>query len=470
MSEQENKRKTSPVLVVGLIAAFLIAAFISAYFAYTKSHDFWVSYDVTNIGGLALKDTQVSGTDEEGNPVPTEFVQTISGPTPQPWDGASRVTMLVMGLDFRDWASGDGPPRTDTMILLTVDPLAKTAGILNIPRDLWVNIPGFDHGKINTAYSLGEAYDVPGGGPGLAVQTVEHLLGVPIHYYAQIDFYAFERFVNHLGSVEIDVPYEIRIDPIGKYNTVILQPGKVRLEGPELLAYARARNSEGGDFDRAQRQQQVILALRRRILKPEALAWLIPKAPELYAELSDGIRTNISLEEAIKLGLLAQDISLESIKKGTISPPDQVLFAKSPDGALDILKPIPDKIRLLRDEIFATNTMLSPGSEESDMVDLMQVENARIVILNGTYTENLAGKTQDYIQSNGANVISTGNAEELPTYTKIYDYTGNPYTLSYLVELMEINPYNIYYSYDPNSEVDVLIILGADWANNNPMQ
>ena len=85
-------------------------------------------------------------------------LQPVGGPTPEPWDGASRVTLLVMGLDYRDWLAGEGPPRTDSMILLTLDPLNRTAGMLSIPRDLWVTIPGgFDNNRINTAYSLGEA-------------------------------------------------------------------------------------------------------------------------------------------------------------------------------------------------------------------------------------------------------------------------------------------------------------------------
>ena len=76
---------------------------------------------------------------------------------PKPWEGGERVTVLLMGLDYRDWEKGEGPPRTDTMILLTLDPVTETAGMMNIPRDLWVSIPGFDYGRINTAYPLGEA-------------------------------------------------------------------------------------------------------------------------------------------------------------------------------------------------------------------------------------------------------------------------------------------------------------------------
>jgi LCP family protein required for cell wall assembly len=377
--------------------------------------------------------------------------------------------MLIMGLDYRDWASGDGPPRTDTMILLTVDPLSRTAGILNIPRDLWVNIPGFEYGRINTAFFLGETYQTPGGGPGLAVKTVEELLGVPIDYYAQIDFYAFEKFVDLLGGVLIDVPEEIKIDPIGRYNTTTLQPGEQRLQGPELLAYARARSTEGGDFDRAQRQQQVILALRKRILKPEALAWIIPKAPEIYVDLSEGIRTNMTLDDAIKLVMLGMDITVENIKRGAIST-EHINLAKSPDGTQDVLKPLPEKIRLLRDEIFASSNLASPYLTSSDSLEPMRAEEARITVLNGTYTEGLANLTQQYLESQGALVVSTGNAGEALASTRVIDFTGNPYTLRYLVELMGISPTNIVQDFKPDSDVDVVVIIGADWETNNPIQ
>jgi polyisoprenyl-teichoic acid--peptidoglycan teichoic acid transferase len=455
---------------IGLLIIFAIAAFLSAYVVYSKSRDFWTSYDITQMEGFAIKENRGNSTNAEGTPNPTpEIPQLATGPLAEPWDGASRVTMLVMGLDYRDWLSGEGPPRTDTMILLTLDPLAKTAGILNIPRDLWVNIPGFDYGRINTAYALGESYQVPNGGPGLAVLTVEELLGVPIDYYAQLDFYAFEKFVDLLGGVLIDVKEEIKIDPIGRYNTITLQPGEQRLQGPELLAYARARNTEGGDFDRADRQQQVILALKKRILKPEALAWLIPAAPEIYEDLSEGINTNMSLDVAIRLGMLVMEIPDGNIMRGAIGT-EHIAFAKSPDGTQDVLKPLPDKIRLLRDEIFASTDLASPYLSNSDLVEPMRAEQARISILNGSSTEGLANLTQEYLNSQGATVVSTGNANELLNNSRVIDITGNPYTLRYLVDLMAITPYNIILDYNPDSEVDVIVILGNDWATTNPME
>ena len=320
-------RKTPPLLKAGLLIVFLIAAAFLAYFAYAKSHDFWVSYDVTGLPGFAIVNNPSPTANAEGTPAPTALPTAAPGPIALPWDGASRVTVLVMGLDFRDWESGDGPPRTDTMILLTLDPLTMSAGMLNIPRDLWVNIPGFNYGRINTAYMLGEAYQVPDGGPGLAIETVEAFLGVPIDYYAQIDFSAFEDFVDELGGISVDVPYEMTVDPIGNNNTVILQPGRQVMDGAVALAYARARHTDGGDFDRADRTQQVILAIRERILG-RGLPDVLGRAPAIYDKLAAGIHTNMSLEDAIRLGLLALEVPEDELRRGVIAPPAQVLLDK----------------------------------------------------------------------------------------------------------------------------------------------
>jgi anionic cell wall polymer biosynthesis LytR-Cps2A-Psr (LCP) family protein len=123
----------------------------------------------------------------------------VTGPSRSHGQGRS-LSLLVMGLDYRDWSSGEGPPRTDTMILFTIDPVNLKAGMISIPRDLWVNIPGFDYGRINTAYMLAEGNNLPGGGPQLAADTVEAFLGVPVDYYAQIDFSAFIRFIDEIGG------------------------------------------------------------------------------------------------------------------------------------------------------------------------------------------------------------------------------------------------------------------------------
>ena len=459
--------KSPALLKVGLISLFIIAAIFAAYVAYTKTYDFTLSFDIAQIPGLAVHGSSTPGTNTAGDPALTPVPTLSSGPVPLPWDGASRVTILVMGLDYRDWESGDGPPRTDTMILLTIDPLTKIAGILNVPRDLWVSIPGFEYGRINTAYPLGIAFDVPGGGPALAMQTIESLIGVPIDYYAIIDFYAFEQFIDELGGINMTVSAEISVDPIGKANTVLMKPGNYLFDGPTALGYARARHTEGGDFDRALRQQQVILAIRDRIVELGPTQ-VVARVPALYNELAAGIHTNLSLDDALRLGWLALEVNMDEVQRGAIAPPNAVLLAKSPDGAQDILIPVPDQIRLIRDQVFASSSMASPGLASGDARANMQSEGASIVVANGTYIEGLASETQSYLQSQGANVVSTQNSD-YTTYTRIFDYTGKPYTDRYLVDLMNITPYSIFLQYDPNSQVDVLVILGDDWAGNNPM-
>jgi len=109
----------------------------------------------------------------EPGQAPTAVAAQQTGPA---WNWVDRVYILLMGLDYRDWSEGEGPPRTDSMMLVTIDPITKAAGMLSIPRDLWVEIPGFEHNRINTAYFLGETYQLPGGGPAMAAKTVEQLL------------------------------------------------------------------------------------------------------------------------------------------------------------------------------------------------------------------------------------------------------------------------------------------------------
>jgi LCP family protein required for cell wall assembly len=454
----------TPVLW-GLLVIFLIILIATVYLTYTVVHDATAArLDSTNLQALSLTEAPNF---EPGVNI-TAPLQSENGPSPIPWDGANRVTILVMGLDYRDW-EGDGPSRTDTMMLLTMDPVSRTAGILSIPRDLWVNIPGFDYGKINTAYYLGELYDLPGGGPGLAIQTVEELLGIDINYYAQVDFSAFENFIDEIGGIEVDVPYELTVDPVGPHNTVTLQQGLQKLDGPTALAYARNRETFGADFDRADRQQQVVMAMFDQITSLGTLPKLIANSPTIYNNLRSGIHTNLNLKETISLAWTVAQIPRENIKRGLIGP-NEVTSSMSPDG-MDILLPDMDAVRIVRDDVFTTTAGVAPVATVyvSNPEELRQAENATVSILNATTTAGLASQTTNYLLDQGINVTDTGNAEEKYDSTVIIDYTGKPYTVQYLVDLLNIQPNSIYSRYDPNSQVDIAILLGTDWAENNPI-
>jgi LCP family protein required for cell wall assembly len=465
------KTVQSLVLIAGVLAIFISGALLAGLISFGLVHNLALSrWDGGSPESVTLSPAEATAAAIQGGS-PGGVNQNIPEMEPAltPWDGAGRVTILLLGLDYRDWEAKNDYSRSDTMILLTLDPLSKTAGILSIPRDLWVDIPGFKHGKINTAYYLGDAYKLPGGGPGLAVKTVEQFIGVPVNYYAQIDFGAFVRFIDEIGGVKISVPEAIKVDLLGSGSATkkTLQPGVQVLPGEWTLAYARARYTEGGDFDRARRQQQVILAIRDRILSLDMLPVLVSKANVLYNELASGIHTNLKLEDAVQLAVLASQVPEENIHHEVIGE-KQVLFGESPDD-LSILIPMVDKIHLLRDQIFTSSGALGPltpgGSQER-----MIAEAARVSVLNGSSSPDLAQRTADYLKSLGVNVVAVNEAPQRVSQSRLTDYTGAPFTLKYLTELMPEAAPAIYMGDGTNNGVDVELILGNDWASSNPLQ
>lgn len=343
-------------LVRVLAAAFALSILVVGMVMYFIMRDLTVSYI-----GVGLNPFQPSSSGARtGTPDPDATPTAVElNVEPRPWDGKSRVTLLVMGIDYRDWESGAGAPRSDTMMLVTLDPITRQAGMLSIPRDLWVEIPGFGHNRINTAYMFGEAYNVPGGGPALAVRTVERLIGVPISYYAVVDFHTFERMVDEIGGVDVVVAEPIRIARIdGKAK--VLEPGAHHLDGPDALAYARVRKGAGDDFGRAERQQEVLQKILERVVRLDMLPTLVQKAPALYQELAEGVRTDLSLEQIVSLAWSSIQIPRESIHSGVIGPPKMVGFHTQPDGA-QVLRPVPDTIRELRDRIFTQTSAYGPS-------------------------------------------------------------------------------------------------------------
>ena len=387
----------------------------------------------------------------------------LAGITPS-WNGVDRINILMMGLDYRDWLSGEGPPRTDSMMLVTIDPITKSAGMLSIPRDLWVEVPGFEHNRINTAYFLGETYRIPGGGPGLAMQTVENLIGVPVQYYAVIEFSAFERFIDEIGGIEILVPERMKVSPLGR-DSYWLDAKSYLMDGPEALAYARARKTEGGDFDRAERQQQVLMAVRDQVLELDMVATLLGRAPALYQDLRQGVQTNLSLDQLVALGLLAAQVDLQDISRGVIAPPEMVLLDTHLDGAM-VLKPVPDQIRALRDAIFTGTGAIAPSVPPETSTDAVAIEHARLSVLNGAGLEGLATDTAEYLQGQGLNVVEIANADRIDyDKSRVIVYSQNyPYTIRYLAELLGLTEGQILQAVFPQNDLDLMVILGADWA------
>lgn len=243
------------------------------------------------------------------------------------WQGTDRVTVLLMGADTRPSERGESRPRSDTIMLLMADPTNHQASVLSIPRDLYVDIPGYGLNRVNTAYFLG-------GGP-LAMKTVEYNFGVRVNHYALIEFDVFTTLVDEIGGIDLNVPKSI-YDPSYPsqdygYDPFYIEAGMQHLDGQTALKYVRTRHADS-DFNRAQRQQDVLFSIRDKVLSLDMLPTLVEKAPALYASLQQSIDTDLSLDQMIRLAVLAQDVPRESIRTGVIGA-GYVMGYETPDGA-----------------------------------------------------------------------------------------------------------------------------------------
>ncbi len=254
-----------------------------------------------------------------------------ASPTPpglaiQPWNGTSRFTMLLMGIDKRPGESGTAF-RTDTLILLSIDPAAHTAGILSVPRDLFVTIPpntivntNYGLQRINAAYDIGELTK-PGSGPTLTMQTVQYNLGIKINAYVVVDFQSVTAIINAVGGVDVDVATAIN-DPLYPsmnfgYDPLYISAGHIHMDGALALKYARSRH-QSDDLDRARRQQQLVDAVRDKALNVNMVAQLAIQAPTLWNTLSADIHTDLTFDQLVSLALYAKDIPKANVHQGVV--------------------------------------------------------------------------------------------------------------------------------------------------------
>ena len=460
---------------------------ILALLVFNKVRDFTACYQLTSLPGLppafCLNQSFVSfeATEPAATPQSIGVTETATAPVPEitypTWDDSSRINILFVGFRGNYPKEDKCPFCTDTLILLTVDPVTKTAGMLSIPRDMWVNIPGFGYSRINTAWTLGRGSKLPGGGPGLTMKTISQFIGVPIDYYVQVDFDTFVDIIDQLGGVDVYNDETLDLDPVShgvdQPKVKLTCCGYRHLNGAVALAYARCRHIEqgcdDGDFGRSRRQQKVIFGIREKILDPRNFPMLMRRAPDLYASFSSGIHTNLSFSNALKLAALVRDIPKESIQYAVIDEgrviPDSVLL----DGVnASILRPIPEKIRALRDQVFGITTPTAPMAQGSPL-ELMQVEHARVRILNGTTKSKLDTLTSTYLVAQGMIVTDYGNTKLL-SRTVIILYTPKLYTLRFLIDTFGINSSSqILIKSDPSQNVDVEIRLGKDWVGKLPV-
>jgi hypothetical protein len=176
-------------------------------------------------------------------------------------------------------------------------------------------------------------------------------------------------------------------------------------------------------------------------------------------------------DTAVRLGVLAKDIPLDSIKQGVIDN-TMISFDNTVLGGQNasVMKPLPDKIRVLRDQIFTSSGPTSPLAGNGDPIVLMKADAARVRLLNGSFAPGMEVKTGNYFLGQGVAVTEVGGADRTYDHTIIVLHSPKLYTLKYLETVFGVtSSTQILIQPDPSSTVDVEVFIGNDWANNNPM-
>jgi len=371
------------------------------------------------------------------------------------------VNVLLLGIDQREGEAG--PWRSDTMMLFSIDPSTNKASLLSIPRDLWVKIPGYGENRINAAHSLGDFYHYPGGGPALAKLTVQEALGVPVHYFMRINFTGFEKMVDAIGGITIDVPRHIYDSayPDNNYGTytVEFQPGIQQLDGKRALEYARTRH-DSNDFNRMERQQQVIMAIRDKVL---SLNIPLSSIPGLVKLAGDSIVTDLNLREMIALAEMARSLSKDNLRTAQIDE-TMTRSVTTQTGAM-VQQADWDKVYALVTELFPNSTPLdsTPDPTRSQIA----AEAARIELRNGSGVDALGEAQTLALRERGFNVIRYDTVSDFDQpQTTIVVYNDKPYTLEFLVQEYGVFPENVRTFAGETSDVDLILILGADSVAN----
>jgi LCP family protein required for cell wall assembly len=236
------------------------------------------------------------------------------------------------------------------MIVLSIDVETNVVRLLSIPRDLWVYIPGHGYNRINTAELWGELDD-KGSGPERVKQTIHHNLGIPIHFFARVDFAGFIEIVDMLGGLDVDVECPL--------PDIDLKAGMYHMDGQQALRFVRSRMGTS-DFDRGRRQRKVLMALWQKGVTMD----LVPKLPRLWVSMSDAFETDLPLEHVMNLAYVGLQLEPEYILSSAING-NHVKGWRTPQGA-SVLLPREDKLAAFLEQFYAPNgrdQLNIPGDE-----------------------------------------------------------------------------------------------------------
>jgi LCP family protein required for cell wall assembly len=383
-----------------------------------------------------------------------------------------RVNILLAG-NSADDPGHQGASLTDSIMILSINTKDNSAFMLSVPRDLWVNIPGYGHHKINEAYNDGEdsnfkESDYPKGGMGLLEKVIHDNFGLNIQYYSLIDYKAFRQAVDAVGGIDVNIQ---SVDSRGLYDPNIakadggplkLRNGMQHLDGRTALNFARARGDSyysygfpASDFDRTSHQRQMLLALKAKMFSNGVIANPIALS-KLMDALGANVKTDLQLSEVRRVSDVGKKIGNNNIKSLSLNSADgknllDSYMSPSGESALIPAKGI--------DDFSAIQQYIRKMTSDNPIVK----ENANVVILNGTDTFGLAGKNAKTLETKGLTISQTADAMAVQATTQIINTSGTkkPATLKLLqllygTNITATNPYAGKYN------VDFIIVLGND--------
>jgi LCP family protein required for cell wall assembly len=335
--------------------------------------------------------------------------------------------------------------------------------MLSIPRDTVATIPNVGQQKINAAYAYGfnhaaELYGASttpdSAGGALAAQTVEGFLGVKVDYVAEIDFRGFERVVNTLGGISLDVPRPL-LDPTYPtedygYERVYIPAGLQVLDGATALRYARSRHSSS-DFDRSRRQQQVLQAILAEV-RSRGLLSQATLLPSLAKDLEQSVATTLPLGDLGTLsGLasLAQRLAPDRIVQLSINPND-----------VAVVQEVGSDIYWDAGDVAALVARLMAGPDAA-------LEQARVQVQNGAEVQGLAGRVSATLRARGFAMADPADAAAV-AHSMLIDYGAHPETLKRLAQQLGLDARYVFSSPPPDApaapfRADIVLVLGADY-------
>ncbi len=314
----------------------------------------------------------------------TERIGDLIPPLGEPFPGRTRINVLLLGSD-----EVEGTCRSDTIMVLLLNPKLKRAALLSIPRDSRVEIPGHGRNKINAAYAFG--------GVELAQETVEEFLDIRIDYHVEIGFDAFVGVVDDLGGVDIEVP-----DPKGRgaglvadtyYDPINLKPGYQHLDGKQALQFARYRNDS--DIERTKRQQQLL----RAITDQKFNVWNVIRLMRAGRKLLDRLNTDIKWDPAVDFIRVMQKIPASEIMTATVPTGDRYI------GGIYY-------------GIVHQNALADLLDDMDDYLSRVNLPGATIEVANGSGVVGAAQVAAELLTEAGFEIADVGNADSFD-----YDHT-----------------------------------------------